>query len=108
MAFVALDPDNGDVIGVVRLHSDARYETAEYAILLRSDLKGKGLGWALMRLLIDYARAEGLQSLTGEVLNENMTMLSMCRDLGFTVTRNPDEPGVLTVSCDLANEVARA
>jgi acetyltransferase len=101
MAFVALDPDNGDVIGVVRLHSDARYETAEYAILLRSDLKGKGLGWELMRLLIDYARAEGLQSLTGEVLNENTTMLGMCRELGFTVTRDPGEPRLCIVSFDL-------
>ena len=56
MAFVAIDPETRDIIGVVRLHSDFRYETAEYAILLRSDLKGKGLGWALMQLLIDYAR----------------------------------------------------
>ena len=91
MAFVALDPVSKEVIGVVRLHSDSRYETAEYAILLRSDLKGKGLGWALMQLLIDYARAEGLKSLFGEVLNENTTMLAMCRELGFKVASDPKE-----------------
>jgi acetyltransferase len=101
MAFVALDAESRDVIGVVRLHSDSSYETAEYAILLRSDLKGKGLGWALMQLLIDYARAEGLKSLFGEVLNENRNMLAMCRELGFDVRSDSQEPGVCRVSLDL-------
>jgi acetyltransferase len=101
MAFVALDPVSKEVIGVVRLHSDSRHETAEYAILLRSELKGKGLGWALMQLLIEYARADGLKSLFGEVLNENTTMLAMCRELGFKVTSDPKESGVSVVSFEL-------
>src|SRR5262249_26117806 len=54
MAFVALDTVSGEIMGVARLHSDSRYESAEYAILVRSDLKGRGLGWTLMQLLIDY------------------------------------------------------
>ena len=103
MAFAAIDPQTRDIIGVVRLHSDSRYQTAEYAILLRSDLKGKGLGWALMQLLIAYARSEGLKSLFGEVLNENINMLNMCRDLGFEVRRDPDEPRLSLVSLDLAS-----
>jgi acetyltransferase len=102
MAFAAIDPQTRDIVGVVRLHSDSRYETAEYAILLRSDLKGKGLGWALMQLLIAYARSEGLKSLFGEVLNENINMLNMCRDIGFDVKRDPNEPAVSLVSLDLA------
>jgi len=106
MAFVALDPVTHDILGVVRLHSDSRYESAEYAILLRSDLKGKGLGWALMRLLIAYARSEGLKSLFGEVLNENETMLTMCRNLGFDVRRDPAERGVSLVSLDLAKNLS--
>ncbi len=43
MAFVAFEEESGDLAGVVRLHSDSIYETGEYAILLRSDLKGRGL-----------------------------------------------------------------
>jgi len=101
MAFVALDPVSKEVIGVVRLYSDSRHETAEYAILLRSELKGKGLGWALMQLLIEYARAEGLKSLYGEVLNENTTMLAMCRELGFKVASDREEPRLSVVSFDL-------
>ncbi len=102
MAFVAIDPATRDIIGVVRLHSDSHYEKAEYAILLRSDLKGRGLGWALMQLLIDYARAEGLKSLFGEVLQENVTMLAMCRDLGFKIGPDLREAGLAIVSFDLA------
>ncbi|HEX9590165.1 MAG TPA: bifunctional acetate--CoA ligase family protein/GNAT family N-acetyltransferase, partial [Bradyrhizobium sp.] len=61
MAFVALDEATNEVVGVVRIHSDSIYENGEYAILLRSDLKGRGLGWALMQLIIEYAKSEGLK-----------------------------------------------
>jgi acetyltransferase len=102
MAFVATDAATGEIIGAVRLHSDSRYETAEYAILLRSDLKGKGLGWALMQLLIAYARSEGLKSLSGAVLRENATMLTMCRELGFDIQSDPRDASVVLVTLDLA------
>ena len=61
MAFIAIDEATGQMLGVVRIHADPNFETAEYAILVRSDLKGHGLGWLLMELIIEYARAEGLQ-----------------------------------------------
>jgi acetyltransferase len=102
MAFVATDAATGEIVGAVRLHSDSRYETAEYAILLRSDLKGKGLGWALMQLLIDYAVSEGLKSLSGVVLRENTTMLAMCRELKFDVKSDPRDTSVVIVTLDLA------
>jgi len=103
MAFVALDTETGEITGVARLHSDSRYESAEYAILVRSDLKGNGLGWALMQLLIDYATAEGLKSLSGQVLTENTTMLAMCRELGFSVKSDPNDAGTALVSLDLTS-----
>lgn len=108
MAFVALDPMTGEMMGAVRLHSDSLYENAEYAILLQSDLKGKGLGWALMQLLIHYARSEGLKRLSGQVLSENTTMLGMCRDLGFTVAMDPDDHSIVDVVLDLDRTAADA
>ena len=50
------DEASGGTLGVVRIHADYAYESAEYAILIRSDLKGYGLGWLLMELMIEYAR----------------------------------------------------
>ena len=85
MAFVAFDEVTNELVGVVRIHSDSIYENGEYAILLRSDLKGRGLGWTLMQLIIEYAKSEGLKRISGQVLQENSAMLNMCRELGFAV-----------------------
>jgi acetyltransferase len=101
MAFVAIDEDSGKMIGGVRLHSDANHETGEYAILLRSDLKGRGLGWLLMQTMIEYAAADGLRMVQGEVLRDNTTMLAMCSELGFKIESDPDDPGLCRVVLDL-------
>ncbi len=92
MAFVALSEASGDLLGVSRFAADPDYVRAEYAILVRSDLKGKGLGWTLMRQLIDYARATGINEIFGSVLSENTNMLKMCRELGFSVEYEPGDP----------------
>jgi acetyltransferase len=101
MAFVAFDEVTNQMVGVVRIHSDSIYETGEYAILLRSDLKGRGLGWALMQLIIEYARSEGLKEISGDVLQENTVMLEMCRSLGFAIKADPVEHGLCDVKLKL-------
>jgi len=101
MAFVAIDETSNQLVGVVRLHSDSVYESGEYAILLRSDLKGKGLGWALMQMMIEYAKAEGLKTIAGDVLHDNTVMLEMCRSLGFEVKADPHEHDICNVKLKL-------
>ena len=91
MAFVALSPDERDLLGVVRLHADPDYVRAEFAVIVRSDLKGRGLGWQLMQHLMAYARSEGLREMFGTVLSENTTMLEMCRSLGFQIAAVEDD-----------------
>jgi acetyltransferase len=102
IAFVALDPGTGEMMGVVRLHADANHETGEYAILLRSDLKGLGLGWELMRLMIEWAKAEGLSTVEGQVLRENTIMLDICRGLGFVTRPDPGDPDIRIVTLPIA------
>jgi acetyltransferase len=82
-AFIALDEDTGKMLGLVRLKDELDEETAEFAILVRSRLKGHGLGWLLMRRMIDYAREKGLRRVYGDVLAENTSMLQMSTELGF-------------------------
>jgi RimJ/RimL family protein N-acetyltransferase len=103
MAFVAIDEASHETLGVVRLHTDSSHEAGEYAILLRSDLKGRGLGWALMQLIIEYARSEGLSRIDGQILQENSVMLKMCRELGFKVTIDAEDRGVYDVTLGLAS-----
>jgi len=101
MAFVAFEEATNELVGVVRIHSDSIYESGEYAVLLRSDLKGRGLGWALMQLIIEYAKSEGLKRISGQVLQENSAMLSMCRELGFTIKSDPVEYSLCDVTLEL-------
>ncbi len=101
MAFIAIDEATGAMLGVVRLHADSDYASGEYAILVRSDLKGHGLGWLLMQLIIEYARSEGIRSIKGQVLQENTMMLEMCRSLGFQIESDPQEPSDVIVTLPL-------
>jgi acetyltransferase len=101
MAFIAFDDATGEVLGVVRLHRDPAGKSGEYAVLVRSALKGHGLGWLLMSRMIEYARSEGLALIHGQVLAENTTMLTMCAGLGFTIASDPAEAGIMVVSLDL-------
>jgi acetyltransferase len=101
MAFVAIDETAREMLGVARLHADSAYQRAEYAVLVRSDFKGKGLGWTLMQTIIEYARSEGLRTIEGQVLKDNVTMLQMCAELGFRIASDPDDPSVNMVSLDL-------
>jgi RimJ/RimL family protein N-acetyltransferase len=101
MALVAIDEASSEMLGVVWLYTDAVHETGEYAILLRSDLKGRGLGWALMQLIIEYAKSEGLKQISGQILQENSVMLKMCRELGFKVKTDVEDGGMCDVTLAL-------
>jgi acetyltransferase len=98
MAFICVEEKSGKMLGVVRLHDDASGDSAEFAILVRSGLKGHGVGWLLMQHMIEFARRKHLKTVHGEVLAENITMLRMCSELGFHVSDDLRDPGVRTVT----------
>ena len=108
MAFIAIEESNGRMLGVVRLHDDADGDTAEFAILLRTRLKGHGLGWLLMKHMIANAKDKGLKTVHGQVLTENATMLKMCEELGFHTADDPLERGVKVVTLPLDEVPAEA
>jgi acetyltransferase len=86
-----------ETLGVVRAVADPDNERAEYAIIVRSDLKGEGLGQALMEKLIRYARDRRTGELWGTVLAENHTMIDLARRLGFRIGQGDDDAVVETV-----------
>jgi hypothetical protein len=51
----------------------------------------------LMQMIIEYARAEGLKTIEGQVLAESTTMLAMCRELGFSISPDPSDPDTCIV-----------
>jgi acetyltransferase len=84
MAFVLHKQNEpGRLIGVVRLAADPDNFRAEFAVVVRSDLHGRGIGRLLMTRLIEYARDRGLSELAGDILAENAAMRALCTKLGF-------------------------
>ena len=77
-------------LGVVRAVADPDNETAEFAVAIRSDQKGRHLGTLLMEKIIVYARSRGTHWLVGEALRENGPMIALARASGFTVTTTED------------------
>ena len=91
MAFIATraGPDGlAETIGVARVVADPDNIQAEFAVTVRSDLKGHGLGRLLMEKLIAYCRGRGTREIVGEALPQNTRVIHMVRKLGFQVTRN--------------------
>jgi acetyltransferase len=102
MAFAIVEETEGRQrgVGVVRLALDPDRVRGEYAVMIRSDRIGTGLGYRLMQEIVAYARSIGLKQVFGDVLSENTRMLDMCAEFGFQRTGTP-EPGVVEVTLDL-------
>jgi acetyltransferase len=102
MAFIAVatgGAEAGEILGVARACDGPDDTAAEFAVLVRSDLKRQGLGTLLMGKLIRYCREHGTRELWGSVLAENAAMLHLAAKLGFRVRRR--ELNVVEVVLDL-------
>ena len=94
MAFIAMEEGSAgkQTVGVVRTVCDPDNVNAEFAIVVSSQLKGRGLGHALLSKMIDYCRGRGTQFMIGEVLSDNKRMLHLAQSLGFELNKEPDAP----------------
>lgn len=105
VALAAYDPDGpggaGAFLGVGRLIEGAAPGEAEFAVLVRTDLKGHGLGHKLMEVLLAAAAERGLTRVYGDVLYENKAMLQLARELGARTEHQGPAWGVVRVVFDL-------
>ena len=98
MALIAQPADAARALGVVRFSADPDNRRAEFAVAVRSDWKGRGLGYLLMTRIIEVARGRGIAEIFGEVLRENEPMLRVARTLGFAVSPHPQEGHLLRLT----------
>jgi acetyltransferase len=109
MALVALRPDaapDDALCGVVRLHADPDHARAEYAVVVRSDWKGHGLGYDLMQEIIAYARARGIGEVYGTIMSDNTPMIDMAREFGFAIAPDTEDPALVVARLTLAIDAA--
>ena len=105
--WVALAPNASDQLcGIVRLSADPDNARAEYAVVVRSDWKGRGLGYALMQEIIAYGRARGIGEIFGTIMAENAAMIDMVRELGFAIASDADDASLVTARLVLPTEAA--
>lgn len=103
MAFIAVADDESHaekILGVVRVQVDPDNNYAEFAMAVRSELKGIGLGGKLLQKMIDYCRSQGTKMLIGCTMLENSGMANLARKLGFSVKFNRDD-GLIDMSLNL-------
>ncbi|WP_027178300.1 bifunctional acetate--CoA ligase family protein/GNAT family N-acetyltransferase [Maridesulfovibrio bastinii] len=94
MAFIATtQSDDGipETLGVVRTSTIPDNSEAEFAILVRSDMQGSGLGSILFKKIIGYTKERRTEFLVGQTLFENKAMQGLAKKFGFEITENEDE-----------------
>ena len=94
MAFVLFDAANA-IAGVARIAADPDNARAEFAVTVRSDLKGHGAGRFLMQRIGAYAKDRGIGELFGDILAENTNMLALCRELGCSISSAPHDQSLM-------------
>jgi acetyltransferase len=100
MALVALadaapDGTPRDPLAIVRLIADPDRARAEFAIIVGPDMKGRGLGRALMTEIIEHARRSAIGEVYGVILGDNWAMIALARTLGFTIAADPHDASLV-------------
>lgn len=109
MAFIATrvrEDGSRETLGVARAVADPDNIEAEFAIVVRSDLKAQGLGHLLMAKLIDYCRNHGTERLVGDTLHYNQAMIDLAHHFGFDAQPSL-EPALIRLRLDLAKATSR-
>ncbi|HNQ04007.1 MAG TPA: bifunctional acetate--CoA ligase family protein/GNAT family N-acetyltransferase [Thiobacillaceae bacterium] len=88
-------------LGVARYAVDANRVNAEFALVVDDHWQQQGIGHKLMNVLMDVARAKGVQVFEGEVLRSNRRMLNLVERLGFRIEPHPDDKDIKWVSRSL-------
>jgi acetyltransferase len=103
MAFVAVIDYSGaeQIIGVARYACGSDETDAEFAVAVADAWQSRGVGMAIMRLLFEYARAQGLRRLHGLILANNRRMLDFTRKLELKISSLPEDSTTLEASRDL-------
>ena len=103
MALIAIAPIQGRErqIGVARYVKLSSPGDAEFAIVLRDDWQGRGLGTRLLASLLVAAKNHGVRRLVATTLSENDRMLALGRKLGFKLSADPGSATITNLTLDL-------
>lgn len=96
-SFLAFTEDGALLVATAMLACDASLEHAEVAIVVRSDYKGRGIGWELLHYVAEVAEARGIKTIESLESRENHAAIEVEEDSGFAAEAVPDDPTVVRV-----------
>ncbi|WP_448663011.1 GNAT family N-acetyltransferase [Sphingomonas sp. CJ20] len=99
--FVVSAPGDDAIIANAVLAADAQNDTAEVAISIRQDLKGRGIGWALLDHVARYAKAQGIRTLLSIESRDNHAAIELEREMGFTARALDGDPTLVVLEVAL-------
>ena len=101
IAAIGQPPGPRVMMGVGRLVMTPERDAAEFAVIVADPWQGKGLGPKLIERVIEIAKENGVQVLSGDILADNQPMLNLVKRMGFKVHR-PEE-GSCRVELELSS-----
>ncbi len=96
----AVEREKG-ILGVVRVVLSPDKPEGEFAIMVRSDQAGLGLGHRLMEEMLGWARERGLTQVRAEIMMENKRMLRLARAFGGVVQPQSQDFRTVQVAINL-------
>ncbi|MBI5670575.1 MAG: bifunctional acetate--CoA ligase family protein/GNAT family N-acetyltransferase [Chloroflexi bacterium] len=96
------NPHTGEqqIIAAGRLIKIYGTKDAEFAILVSDAYQRQGLGTELLRRLVEVGRQEGIQTIFGTIIGDNVEMRRVAERMGFRVEGLPKD-GTMRVALDL-------
>lgn len=100
---LAFDASDGRLAASAMIAADERLQDAEVAIIVRSDLKGRGAGWAMLAHTCDYANARGFKRVHSIELADNRSAIALEEEVGFTARPCAEDMSLTVLTKLLAN-----
>lgn len=94
--------DGETLVASAVLAADGTMDTAEVAIVIRSDYKGRGIGWTLLDYVARCARLKGVRKLQSIESNDNHAAIELEREMGFSARACPDDARLVIVETQLS------
>jgi acetyltransferase len=93
MTLVAFD--SGRVAGLARSTAGPNFEAAECAVIIRGDLREKGLATQLLQALLGTIAAQGVRQAVLAFPVDQTRMLNLSKELGFEVVAAPADASLV-------------
>ena len=95
---LAFDPGTGALVASAMIAADEAMNTAEVAIAVRADFKGKGVGWTLLDHAADYARERGITVLQSIESRDHRQAIGLEKEMGFKASACPGDASLVILS----------